>query len=689
MLKSERVRPDTDEGEVARYLLIILVAVISILIFLPLGFLVFRWADHPVFLGDIFERTVLEAVRFQPESGERTTFIFSLFYFPTSVFLILKFFGRDLEVRLATSQFRHLVDFGMAFLFVAFFIISILSGSLFPPNSVRDRSAAYELYGEILAQQVNFVVFILLSGGIVALWNLRSPSIQKALWRFSWIICGALVVLVGLVCIYTMNDRVLGEDHIHATIFPISQVVTGKTLLVDLTAQYGLYPHFLEPIFRLIGISVFKITVILSLLVVLSFSLILLVCRRLVQDPIVLALGFFAMMFFHYFQMKALWLPHLGSLDPGYQYWPARTLFPALFLLLASHYIRKPSLRLYWVLFGVSSIACLWNLDSGLPVFGTWLGLLLFQAGREFNFRKGGSYLLHAGLSALTTAAIYILFVYIRSGQFPSFANHLTYQKLYYIYGFAMIPMPVFSPWNWIALIYVTGIVFALFHWVRGSKGADSEKAQLIWILSILGAGLFSYYQGRSHDYNISTPVYPAFMILIGFLDSVLRTKFWRSKALLLVTSFVLLWFCLLASALVSESPAFLSAAWPFRQLDSKVGTSISDVEVPFVRENTVPNEEVLMLSSFSALWHIESHTASVVQDGFFTIHFIEEYERILNVVESKKARKIFLGSDFSVDRRVPVRARERRERIVEALVRNYRPEKQSASGNLVLFSPK
>ena len=47
--------------------------------------------------------------------------------------------------------------------------------------------------------------------------------------------------------------------HADAVLYAISQVLRGKTLLIDLPSQYGLYPELIRPIFSLINPSVFNL----------------------------------------------------------------------------------------------------------------------------------------------------------------------------------------------------------------------------------------------------------------------------------------------------------------------------------------------------------------------------------------------------------------------------------------------
>ena len=86
--------------------------------------------------------------------------------------------------------------------------------------------------------------------------------------------------------------RVLGENaivpewrwnaHADAVFYPISQVMAGKTLLVDLLSQYGLYPELLAPVCKVIGFSIFNFIALFAVLQVFSLAAVYWVVHRVV-----------------------------------------------------------------------------------------------------------------------------------------------------------------------------------------------------------------------------------------------------------------------------------------------------------------------------------------------------------------------------------------------------------------------
>ena len=79
------------------------------------------------------------------------------------------------------------------------------------------------------------------------------------LGRIAHVIALALICLCFLLSIFSLDavtENNCFTSSFNAVFHAVAQVFNGKGLLVDLPHQYGLYPHFLVPLFRLTGLSV-------------------------------------------------------------------------------------------------------------------------------------------------------------------------------------------------------------------------------------------------------------------------------------------------------------------------------------------------------------------------------------------------------------------------------------------------
>ncbi|OQW91723.1 MAG: hypothetical protein BWK78_03780 [Thiotrichaceae bacterium IS1] len=196
-----------------------------------------------------------------------------------------------------------------------------------------------------------------------------SSKIIKALtWLFS--IC--LIIVIFSFNLFNLENHLPVFHHFNPVFYPVSQILQSKTLLVDLTAQYGLYGHFLEPIFKIFDLTVLNFSIVMALLVAASFYFIFLVLQRTVKNSIIILLGFASISFYNYLAFK------MGTGEPYFQYTPIRFFFPCLILYLSVVYFKGRNKNMYYLTFIASSLSLLWNLETGVVVFLSWLLSLMY-----------------------------------------------------------------------------------------------------------------------------------------------------------------------------------------------------------------------------------------------------------------------------------------------------------------------
>lgn len=154
------------------------------------------------------------------------------------------------------------------------------------------------------------------------------------------------------------------HSHLDAMLYPLTQVVSGKTLLVDLPSQYGLFPEIIAPIFHILPLSVLTFTIVFACLQFSANVLIFLVLRRNIENHFLALFSSLALI-----MPTGLFLSRGGWIDIYIQYYPVRFLFPALSLFLVDAYIRRPSALKLNILTFFMGLAIVWNLDSGIVCF--------------------------------------------------------------------------------------------------------------------------------------------------------------------------------------------------------------------------------------------------------------------------------------------------------------------------------
>jgi len=206
-------------------------------------------------------------------------------------------------------------------------------------------------------------------------------------------------------------------------------------------------------------------------------------------------------------------------------------IFPSALLLLVFFY-QKSRGRKKGVFYTLAFVACgaalLWNMDTGVMTFAAWVIYLSWEA--LLGWRAAGTrrsvvvIAVHwaRAIGTLSSAlGLLALYTYLRSGQLPDLGGLGLYQTIFYQSGFYMLPMPLFHPWNLIVLTYLAGICASAAFLLNRLRQADPPEGDdktswvnMMFLVSILGVGLFTVYQGRSHDLNLRATFWSAFFLI-------------------------------------------------------------------------------------------------------------------------------------------------------------------------------
>lgn len=564
----------------------------------------------------------------KPEPLERRMFLLSVITLPAVIFCWNRFWERFLGGR-DGKQVRRNVTWACAALFCSLGVFCWVT---------RDELAFF-VRGKSSGIIWWFAV-ALLAGGI-CLSLVRGEKLLLRIVDAALAITVAILVstifLYGLSDLSTVTDSYAFTNHFNVIFHAVVQVFQGKELLQDFMHQYGLYPHFLEPLLKLTGLGVFTFTAVMGILTVFTLVLILRTMLAATTSRTVALLGFLATISFCYaFKVMAAY-------DPYFQYFPLRTIFPALAAWLMVGFVTKRSAVRFAVLYVASASAVLWNPETGIVVMIAVLLTTLYDAYPRVGLRGG---LVSVGKGAGIASAVMVLFsgyMHVRYGSVPDYAELIRYIKLFYVTGYFMLPMPVLHPWNIVALVYIAGLAWGIGAVVNGNV---TDRTTVVTFLSLLGIGLFAYYQGRSHNEVLLLCSYPAFMLVTINSDRLLvrgrgcRTAFCTGMAGVVFLAVVAggLW----------RGGLFLLAG-PFgivQRYAASRSAEPSEVmkRAEFVRNNTARGEEVLILSTHSGIYHLASQTTNPVRiPSILEIVLTEDYLRILDHLENVSCRKIFV----------------------------------------------
>ena len=337
-------------------------------------------------------------------------------------------------------------------------------------------------------------------------------------------IVSVTAVLLAVVAVRLRSDTTIyGDPHFEAVFYAVSQVMAGRTLLADLPAQYGLYAELLRPLFSITGLSVLKFTVLMTVLQGIACFALLAFCARTMHLTWLRCLAVLTLSMFVGSTWIAISDSPLGH--EYYQLWPIRFFFPAI-SLLAFLAARRRGMSQHWVglTAALAGIAIVWNLESGIAVFGALVACLLVRLlfGDPSDRVQNARLFLTGLLLPIALVAIFFLFLSFKSDGRIHLLEWAKYQTIFYSTGFGMLPMsPRPHPWMAVLGLYLYGIAGAVLAHFERKPSVDWD---VILYLSIIGLGLFTYYQGRSHDVVLSFVIWPAILIAYLLADRTLRS---------------------------------------------------------------------------------------------------------------------------------------------------------------------
>jgi hypothetical protein len=474
----------------------------------------------------------------------------------------------------------------------------------------------------------------------------RSQAVRLA----AHLLAVTLAAGVALACIFDDGWGYTASGHFTAAFNAVVQVYLGKGLLIDCTSQYGLYPELLRPIFTVWGLSVVKFTVLMGLLTAGAFLVLWAVLCRAVVNPLTACFGFFSLVFNAWLYAHT---PGAGSgafFDPYFQYFPIRFLFPASLVWLAWRYFHAPGPRLYWGALIWLSVGVLWNLDSGLPALGSWVLALGFAElfGPRVRRRIGRTlgHLIAAALVLATVAGLFGAATYLRHGVWPDFTLVLHYQRLFYLTGFFMIPMRLHGTWMMVLLVYLAGLAYA-FNAL--AAGRDTPRVKFMFLVAVLGLGLFTYYEGRSHRVVLTLVWWPSFLLLTVFLEELVARVETGSRRLLDWFLAGLLGWLLagFAGTVFGEVPFLadlIHRQWPRAEAPSTISVR---QEAAVLKANVRPGERLIIISPREALYHLLSGVPQAGRCSQVEMVLLEDYVELRRLLEQEPAVKVFVDKNI------------------------------------------
>jgi hypothetical protein len=307
-----------------------------------------------------------------------------------------------------------------------------------------------------------------------------------------------------------------GPLHQNFYLGPINALLHGKTMLVDVYSQYGVFLHeFLALFFalKIFPLNYQGLTLLVTLFCMAQYALIYYLLRILLKSPLFSLIALSIILLLNFFAIRGYFpsFPSIGPIRFGLCY---------VLIVFVALRLKYPVQGKFFLLMEYSTlgIASVWSFEAFIYVAAIFMGLRGYQMLAESDSIGGGLKWIVAesfyaaaaiGLAHLVQA----LAIFIQAGSLPNWGYYLGYIYIYSVAGFGGLPIDAWSPWFIVVMIYFLGLIAPFTKWVITGKFDTSLETQIIVSLAFFGIAQFTYYVGRSHPEALLHVCVPAIII--------------------------------------------------------------------------------------------------------------------------------------------------------------------------------
>ena len=595
-----------------------------------------------------------------PELRERTTFtILTLLSVPLCITAV--YINRKLD------KFRNNLDNPYGIIILNIFVLLLVFACMYEPYV--HLAFMYVLFKILLECPLLFLpVGVLTAFMIYAVfkWNLNK-------WHYGMSILLLFILLLQILVwrLYGSLDQIDNAALYHPNIiaYAISQAVAGHTDY----HQYGFYDRILAPLFMINSPNLLNISIVMGGLFVTGCLCTYWVIYKNIKNKLLVfafALIFFltnGIWRFLYIDKSESWI------DPYFAYYPIRFIFPALAVLFFYSHIRFREKYLIFICGALAGISLWWNFDSGVAVAGAFFALmfleLIFSRSRA-SLVQFLSFLISAGLASF----VLLLIFSIQQGEIISPVKTLKHLKIFSSFGFMMMPMPgLLAPWCFFIGVYLLGIIIGLRSFISGKF---SILAKMSLFLAVLGIGLFTYYQGRSHIANLLSVAWPSLMLLVIYSDRIIRfIKYGMGsryfKLLLLPLFFMLS--CAIVTIAAGSEKLVLGVERTLQCMTNVDKPCLHEQNISFILANTNDHKVVNIISDMQGVYYAKTGLRAGIDNfNMVEIILIDDLKRIMYGLYTAKV-PLFVS----------------RRRLSPWMYKVYTLKAVSWNGSLFYFVPK
>lgn len=493
---------------------IIISFIITTMVIIFIGYLL-TFVPNELDINKIISNYNLDIEKFVAEKPEKLQYIFLTILFPC-IYIIINSIILKFKLLKNNNKLNNLLTIILLFfIFILTFYINVKNKVYFSETVIFKKTISY------ISIFINFIVFFYMYE--------KYKLINKKYLNF------CILIILSIFILFTgwlyKTDNYLynsfSQHHFDAYFYPVYKVFSGQTILSDFNCLYGFYPYIMIPFLNFLGgVNMHNFSILMVVLVIAIYYCYTYVLWKQCKNKIIVSIGIIAIMFF------TIIFPSKIQGGPYYlQYMPHRVIFPAIILFIATLYIYSTKDKKKYIEkigYIICSVAVLWNIDTGLVTLIAWFIFLVYTQTLEYSLKEKNLYInsfkyfIFSIISILISYLILGIITFIRTNNWISIKDIIYSQSAFYGSGYFMLKMPLLHQWILLVAIYSVALVKAInnMKFFNNSKSLYyNRRTSIYFILSIIGMGIFSYYQGRSHEYVFIPITWPGFLILILFME--------------------------------------------------------------------------------------------------------------------------------------------------------------------------
>lgn len=514
--------------------------------------------------------------------------------------------------------------------------------------SVLAIAAAVVLLNRSLDVQKMVLFLVALSSAIVLSFVLSRDLRNRLAYMGHFSLYCVTAILVLDQKIMTVGSLLYGgpiSSHYEAATSSIVRIAGGGTCLADVLPQYGCYGEFLAPVLRIFGSSIVVVSGLFSILLVIAISFALAFVATIIRNKVVL-LGCSICLV-----MTAAFNLRYSNIDPYFQYYPLRFLFPAVSLPLVI-WLQSSRREMRFFIAGMfAGVAMAWNLESGSAVFLSMAAFIFLGnfTDREWRalaeLRNISKRLFQFLIGCSLSIAIFAAILFIKSGYSVDFAGAIVFQRVFAMTGFGMIPIPAF-PGYWTIHLAILFAVLFVAAMKAGQRDRERDKTlELATYLALLGIGLTAYYVGRSHIVVLRLVMWPSAILLFFLLDRALKEMssdgtFGVLLELLSATA--------PAAFLILTIPSIASNSTRVRSAPADANRQVL-TDINFIRSRTSPGEPVAIISVNQGILYGQTATKPALRGpGVAELIRRDDLKRLVTFIQRDGPDKLFIGTGLA-----------------------------------------